>query len=159
MRLGNKKDAELIYRRRRSGAGPLPKGWRKLGAGAYRTSYLSPDGVVYKVCHPEEGDEWNSYEFRNFIRIRKDKTRLPKGWRVAPAKLYSFNHDESEAHVVAMEYVEGEHMKISEDDDWEEKLDGSGATRAFRACNIWDVHEGNFVITRDGKKVIIDLGE
>lgn len=154
MKIGNKKDAELIYRRRRTGAGPLPRGWRKLGAGAYRTSYLSPDKVVYKICHPEEGDEWNNFEFNNYARIRRDKTRLPRGWRVAPVKLYAV----AGASIIAMKYIEGAHLKINAD-VWEDEIEKTGANQAFRSCNIWDVHEENFIVTSDGKKVIIDLGE
>lgn len=156
MKLGNRQDAELIYRRRKTGAGPLPKGWKKLGAGAYRTSYLSPDKVVYKVCHSEEGHEWNTFEFNNFVKIRREKTRLPRGWRVAPVKLY---HIDDGVGIIAMKYVDGTHIVIPDDDDWDELLEQSGANKAFHACGMWDVHEGNFLVTRDGKKVIIDLGE
>lgn len=158
MRLGNKEDAKLIYRRRRSGRGPLPKGWKKLGAGAYRTSYLSPDRVVYKVCHYDEGHRWNEREFRNYSRLRSSKVKLPSGWKLAPTKIYKFMDDNEEVHIVAMKYVEGKHdWKSPEADEaWFDKI---GASEAFAACGMYDMHEGNFLITPQGQKVIIDLGE
>lgn len=157
MNLGNKNDAELIYRRRKTGAGPLPKGWKKLGEGSYRTSYLSPDRVVYKVCHPWEHDT-NILEFENYRRIRKSKTRLPRGWAVAPTQLYSFTFGGESVNVIAMQYVEGEHKTGLTYDQSEVWLENVGAMHAFNKCDLWDIHEENFVITPEGKKVIIDLG-
>jgi hypothetical protein len=163
MSLGCKQDAKLIYRRRKTGYGPLPKGWKKLGAGAYRTSYLSPDQVVYKVCHQDEydsGDHWsNLCEFNVFKRCRISKARLPRGWRIAKTKLYSFDCDDGQVHIIAMEYVEGKHLEIGPDDDDEIIFSKIGATKAYEVIGLYDLHEGNFVVTPDGKNVIIDLGE
>jgi hypothetical protein len=64
MKIGNIEDAKLIYRRRRTGYGPLPKGWKKLGMGAYRTAYLSPDDIVYKLCHNKNCSA-NDHEYRH----------------------------------------------------------------------------------------------
>lgn len=157
MNLGNKNDAELIYRRRKTGMGPLPKGWKKLGAGAYRTSYLSPDKVVYKVAHPWENDT-NVLEFSNYRRIRSSKVRLPKGWSIAPTQMYSFTFDGETVNIIAMQYIEGNHRFGLTDYQADAWLDKIGAYRAFDKCDLYDTHEGNFVITPTGKKVIIDLG-
>lgn len=157
MKLGNRKDAELIYRRRKSGAGPLPKGWKKLGEGAYRATYLSPDKIVYKICH--DGQHiWNVEEFENYVKYRRTNPRLPSGWRVAPAKLHNITHQGEEVSIIAMKYVQGTHHKDIPD-DWEAWCIEIGATGAFQACGIYDAHEGNFIVTPDGKNVIIDLGE
>lgn len=158
MKLGNKEDAKLIYRRRRTGRGPLPKGWKKLGAGAYRTSYLSPDRVVYKVCHEDEGHHWNALEFANYRALRAERVKLPRGWRVAPTKVYKFLDGCEEVFIIAMKYIEGKHDWDSPetDDEWFDKI---GASEAFSACKMYDMHEGNFLITPKGQKVIIDLGE
>lgn len=162
MKLGNKNDAMLIYRRRRSGAGPLPKGWKSLGHGAYRTCYLSPDGVVYKVAHAGQ-HEYNLFEFHNFKNIRSKRIRLPSGWRVPKVKLYSFKDDNDLVHVVAMQYVEGKHLRCPDNVDWDQ-FDSMlqkeyGAVKAFGKCGLWDFHEGNFMVAHSGKRYIIDLGE
>jgi len=157
MKLGCKEDAELIYRRRRTSRGPLPKGWKKLGEGTYRSTYLSPAGVVYKVAHPWEQDT-NIPEYNNYLRIRNGKIRLPKGWAIAPAHLYSFPFKDETVNVVAMKYIEGKHemgMTYDQSEAWFEKI---GADRVFEKLNLYDLHEGNFVVTPEGKYVIIDLG-
>jgi hypothetical protein len=160
MKLGNKEDAQLIYRRRRSGNGPLPKGWKKLGEGAYRSTYLSPEGVVYKVNGSTYDGDHNFIEAMNFRRIRSSKVKVPRTWRVAKTKLYTFDHDDDKVNVVAMEYVKGEHKSGLCTSEQEEKyFEECGAIAAWDALGLDDLHEGNFVITPKGTKVIIDLGE
>jgi hypothetical protein len=152
MKLGSREEAELIYRRRKSGLGPLPKGWSKVGEGAYRSSYLSPGRVVYKICHDYDYDcndrEYNAY-------IRSHTINLPKDWGVAPTILYKLD----EVSVIAMKYIEGVKLKIKPNEDDEAILESVDAFNAFSALGLYDVHEGNFIITPKGKKIIIDLGE
>lgn len=159
MKIGTLEHAKLIYRRRRRGFGPLPRGWKKVGEGTYRTCYLSPDGVVYKLdkksaCDPNS----NRGEFENYKAFRK--TKLPKGWRIAPTYMHSFD-DDGEVCVVAMKYVEGRHEKVDKmslqqvDLHWE----ANQAWDAFDALGLMDLHEENYLVTPRGTKVIIDLGE
>lgn len=159
MKLGSEDDAKLIYRRRKSGLGPMPKNWRMLGQGAYRTSYLSPDKVVYKICHYEEDQfcDMNEVEYNVFRRIRTSKVRLPRGWRVAKTHLYTFDDQGEKISIVAMEYIEGTHPDVGY--DYEAFFDSIGATKAYKLLDLEDLHEGNFLVTPKGNKVIIDLGE
>jgi len=161
MKLGNKEDAQLIYRRRKSGGGPLPKGWKKLGEGAYRCAYLSPEGVVYKINRTTWDGDHNFIEEMNFRRIRSSKVKIPSTWRIAKTKLYTFkNKSDDVVHVVAMEYVKGSHKEgLATVEQEEAFFQKSGALAAWEALGLDDLHEGNFVITPKGKKVIIDLGE
>lgn len=154
MKIGSLSDAKLIHRRRKSGKGPLPKGWKLLGAGTYRKAYLSPDGTVYKVDVGGFDNSTNYHEFLNYSNINKRK--LPKGWSIAPTKLYSFD----DVNIIAMKYIEGYHEDI---DDWPvdeiyKHFSDNRASAAFKVCNIMDLHEGNYVVTPRGTKVIIDLG-
>jgi hypothetical protein len=86
--IGNAKDAELIHYwhhdiREDGEWETAPEGWEYLGEGCYRTAYLSPDGVVYKVQQTEgyswqsNNGEWEQWK-RLFLNCRMPKhTRLP----------------------------------------------------------------------------------
>jgi len=159
MTLGTEEEARLIYRRRRNGRGPLPRGWKKLGEGASRSAYLSPLGVVYKINKPHLDEDYNLSEVFNFKRFKSSKKRLPTGWRIAKINLYSFKHEGDTINVVAMQYIQGRHEVLCSYEQEESFYKNSGALRAWKVLELNDVHEGNFVITPEGTKVIIDLGE
>lgn len=155
--VGSTQEARLIFRRRYDA---LPKGWKRLGNGAYRTAYLSPSNVVYKICHENCDDHsWNVNEYKAYQRYRTSKAQLPQDWEVAETNMLTFRDDSGDVHIIAMEYIEGEHPEIDSNVDYDEFFDNTDASTAFRMLNLWDVHEGNFIVTPAGKKVIIDLGE
>lgn len=108
--LGNEQDARLIRdfvltdQQRAHGRMGCPDGWQFLGHGSYRSVWLSPEGVCYKVeheYHPYSSD--NAKEYRNW----RDWTRnciLPEGTRIPNLTYYEL----SGRPVIAMERVNGE---------------------------------------------------
>jgi len=155
--IGSLEDARLIYSRRKSGRGAMPKGWKKVGEGVYRTAYLSPDGVVYKICNDKDQSN-NDREYQTYLNIRKSKTKY-KGWKVNPVHSYNFMYGHDKVVVNASPFVEGKHELV----DWgstdydkisreEEKIN-----QAFQAFGILDGHDKNYIVSKRGR-VIIDLG-
>lgn len=160
--VGNMQDAQKIYKRRRSykgidvdghvGGGPLPAGWKKIGEGSFRSCYLSPDGVVYKVCYDyftiDNGPNENDNEYLNWYRIKSQKKRVP-GWKIPDVSIYSWFEGNKHISVVAMEYVQGTH-EIFDDD---EECAGDWGMSEF---GIEDRHEGNYIVS--GKtRYLVDL--
>jgi len=90
--IGNAEEAQFIehwYRNVRDrydyGNTTAPEGWTYLGEGCYRTAYLAPSGVVYKVQQSMLSDGWqtNEGEWENWKRIyisckMPKHSRLPK---------------------------------------------------------------------------------
>ena len=167
MDLGTLEEAQLIYRRRKSGAGPLPAGWRKLGEGISRQAYLSPTGTVYKIMGRQDNSNENEYLSCQKIKegVKNNMTPLPKPWRVAECKLYKwdglvkkprdyFTYDwtEGEVCVIAMEYIDGQHAP--DNDYWSDQGDV-----VFSHLGSGDGHVANWVMSNKGEYVIIDLGE
>ena len=89
----------------------MPEGWRTLGSGMFRTAYLSPSGVVYKVenvCHDSNRDEAYRYE-----QVKHLNGTLP--FRFAECE---FMLSEGRYTVLAMEYVQTDDSDV-EDSFWE----------------------------------------
>lgn len=145
--------------------GILPEGWSHLGGGSTREAYLSPSGVVYKICHyyQEDYPSENEYEFFNFARIKQDG-RLPKGWMVPEVTLHDFEatfHVYSydtlnpemrtcKVAVLASEYVPGP----------EESLDDSDVAIVFAKVGLTDCTTLNAKRHQETDRYyIIDAGE
>lgn len=109
--------------------GVLPEGWTEVGDGSTRVAYLSPSGIVYKVCK-EYSLDWlseNAHEYANFKEI-KERGLLPKGWHVPRANLYDFTAFYTQwtgrepekkwgrVDVLACEYIPGEECLLSDDE-------------------------------------------
>lgn len=73
-----------------------PKGWQYLGSGSYRSAYLSPTGVVYKVNDDDSYYGSNDSEWDNYLRI--EGMVLPSWLRIPRMQLYG--------DVMAAEYVD-----------------------------------------------------
>jgi len=150
--LGNLDSAKAIFEADRKGC--VPDGWNRVGSGAYRNAYRSPDGFVYKVCkHRFNSSEDNVEEINAYQKILAKKL-TKSGWRVAPVVSYDFVHGSSNVTVNVMEFVEGQHEKMTLDNQYEkwEEIEN-----AFFAFGLIDGHCGNYIVTGNGEKVIIDL--
>jgi hypothetical protein len=74
---------------------PLPKGWKHIGTGGFRSCFLGPDGVVYKR---EWGVSCEMNENESFLYSEQGNSdEMPEGVRLAACTLYGT--------VLAMEYV------------------------------------------------------
>lgn len=107
----------------------LPNGWAEIGDGSTRTAFLSPSGVVYKVCKTYYVDEPsdNAHEYANFKEMN-ERGLLPKGWMTPLASLYTFQAyytqwtgQEPEkkwgtVDVLACEYIPGPECLLSDDE-------------------------------------------
>lgn len=135
----------------------LPEGWTFLGAGRDRTAFLSPSGVVYKVCHYYYNSETsNDIEHSNFQTIEKSG-KLPVPWKVPKSHLHCFNRyhgllgKRTERIVVmACDYVKGERWSSTYYTPMYE---------AFSSVGLSDTFEGNAISGEDGFNYIIDAAE
>jgi len=139
----------------------IPDGWKYLGHGLYRTAFLSPSGVVYKL---ERGSlswwENNRKEYENILEMRYDSrvtetVIIPKAW------LYEIDGSD----VIAMEFMDGiwTEFHFPEDCECGDTFGGTCARVQFRAIEqklaLNDVHSGNAVFIPAQKKwALIDLG-
>jgi hypothetical protein len=154
--LGSEEDARLIYEK----GGKIPKGWKKIGYGAYRIAYLAPSGVVYKVAkryYPvtSSSKNDNDVEFDNYVRI-VSKGVSYRGWRIP--KLYAYTWIDAMSSlnitVVACEYIKGAHEEIN----WDRERERYNLIdAAFAKFDLFDAHTGNYVLAGDGKRYIVDL--
>lgn len=153
-RIGDLESAMLIYQADRKA--DVPNGWNRVGSGCYRNVYRCPNGVVYKVCKSiyksSEDNVVENIAYRKIVQENLTK----EGWRVAPVDSYSFVEDSTHVTVNTMEFVEGEHEKLDGPyrDHYElyQQIDS-----AFQAFGLVDGHPGNYIVTGNGEKVIIDL--
>lgn len=108
--LGNEQDARLIRdfvladKKRARGRMGCPDGWQFLGSGSFRSVWLSPEGVCYKVEHeyyPYSSD--NAAEYRNWRNWTRN-CMLPEGTRIPELTYYELDGKP----VIAMERVNGE---------------------------------------------------
>lgn len=155
---------------------------KTLGSGSFRTAYLAPDGFVYKVPRTPWGGSQSEQECENADEYREalDTEKFPN-WVIPHFAKYRMPNGKL---VIAMEHFEGSHAYAPaycpEKWKWEHPI---GYTHDTRACDkgcaewqVWqdevngpanefaasieyyDMHERNFIITPDGKNVLIDCG-
>jgi len=148
----------------------IPEGWERIGAGAYRAAFLSPDGVVYKVEHTydDEYGQSNRGEYENACRMLfRGAERIP-GLRLPKFTLYTLDDNRP---VMAMEYVKGEwSSEAVYCDTWGrevkckcERFDGECNYVRWnefgRMCGLSDIHGGNIVFIPEQRTwVLVDLG-
>jgi hypothetical protein len=123
----------------------IPNGWKELGSGCFRTAFLAPDGIVYKV--EARGGHYNPIEYQVFLAFAD---KMPEGVSLSPCFFYGNG-------VLAMELATGDEtewglptelrqeiIRITRDND----IDGLGAIR--------DLHGGNCRRNADGSWTLID---
>ncbi len=166
--LGNSQDAKFITEwargcpdgsNRRFYGGPMPEGWKFIGYGSFRSVYLSPEGVAYKVQQYYSQYSWDNVgEYQNWQRIHRE-CEFPEGVRLPDLTLY----ENGGKPVVAMEYVRG--MTLA---DFNRSCQGDEQDkyRRYRGLmvecgygfNLLDMHEENVMVDEEsGDLVVIDI--
>src|SRR5512139_3469767 len=130
-----------------------PKGWRRLGSGCYRTAYLSPSGVVYKVERCSNSYQTNEGEAGALRRYMFRK--FPQGCRLPRYQLFTFDEHEG---VMAMEHLPRLLRQVSRHDEEGAKIRALRARLVEALADTDDMHDDNIGITADGVLVPIDLG-
>ena len=132
---------------------PELAGFSYVGEGCSRVVYLGPDNVVYKILQGDY-DEANLDEAENYKLIDR-KGGLPGGWELAKCRLIG--------DVLAMEYVEGMHSEWhTYDEPCNESCERLGKcvndveNEIRRATGLSDIHGENYLLRKDGVKVLID---
>lgn len=132
--------------------GVAPEGWEYVSSGSFRSVWLSPEGVTYKVTHSgggyvtrqQEGEIDNLKEA--WSKGTPDGCRLPRFDRF----------DVEEEVVVAMEMIHGPLLGDYEGDDRDDLYD------RLRDCEVRfrlsDLHDENALVDEDGLLVPVDFG-
>lgn len=140
--------------------GDAPEGWEWLGQGCYRTAFLAPSGVVYKVQghYPKRGTyhcgQTNAAEAASFRKFMFRK--LPRGCRFPRFQLFELDG----RTVIAMEKFD----KLLKDFNSWDNGEGSKYWKLHQEVQevlheVYDAHGGNFAIdVENGQLVPIDVG-
>jgi len=133
-------------------------GFRYLGHGSYRVVLLSDDGVVYKVCHRPHRDPANRREYAFF------RKHFGRSWSPS-VSLYKVR----DRYVLAMPLFEGSNPALKGTPAEQKFRDALACLRSFlkglppadgftEGLSNPDLHEGNWLVTHDGRFVVIDGG-
>jgi hypothetical protein len=138
--IGNAQDASIALTQRSN----RPKdGWKLLGEGCSRSAFLSPAGIVYKICHYSD-DVANHAEIKNYKML---KSCTLKYCRIAETTMYEVDA----RAVIAMEYIHiNDIYSCSEEDLFSIKHE------LYVIAKIYDIHEENVGIDSDGTFVVFD---
>lgn len=131
-----------------------PEGWQYIGSGCFRSAYLSPDKVVYKVQQTPglQSGQANIQEYKKWWDIRLQH-KMPKGSRLPIMCFFEFDgHDD----VNAMEYI-GKTLNRYGGLDYDEYA--TTLRRVSTRLRLWDMHHGNAAVDEKNKLIVpIDLG-
>lgn len=136
---------------RRVLSGGAPAGWRFVGRGCFRSVWLSPEGVAYKVEHTADYALQGEREVEN-LEAAWSKGAPPEGCRLP--KFHSYRIDDE--LVIAVEMISGTVLYEYE-----------GPRRAYLyeclvkcqgAYKLRDLHDENAVVDEDGTLVVVDWG-
>lgn len=162
--IGNKTDAEIIYswvlglREERNWPdyakdGAAPDGWKYIASGSFRSVWLSPEGVAYKVEHDERGgySRQSANEIEN-LKIAWERG-VPEGCRLPRFDDFRLKGEV----VVAIEYITGDTLyRYSGPKD---TGDLYGLMHKFeKELRLCDMHDENVIVDADGLLVPVDLG-
>lgn len=128
-----------------------PYQWDFVGHGSFRSVWLSPEGVAYKVDHGS--GRWGGQcqeEIDNLKMAWKkgaiDGTRLPR------FSEYNFGDE----IVVAIELIKGSTLSKYEGDSYHDYCDL--ARKVERHYQLGDIHTENVMVDEEGLLVPIDFG-
>lgn len=138
--------------------GEAPQGWEYLGTGSYRSVWLSPEGVAYKVSH-NTWDDQSSSELNKLAEVWQNPDRLPARCRVPRFERYEVDGES----VVAVERVKGEtlgDLYYSNKIDRDDYRFYAEALRVFESrFQVWDMHTDNAMIDSETSDlIVVDLG-
>lgn len=141
----------------------LPKGWTHVGSGCYRTVYLSPKGVCYKV-----GTTWS-----NDMEVKKAKTlsRFTKlaekyNFRIPKTNAFRIKGSSGEMEtIVAMEYIKGKTTYCNGNEStncccgYTPCIDSQRGSMSARLSHwVSDMHSANVLVDGNGVLVPVDMG-
>ena len=150
----------------------MPEGWQKIGSGGFRTAYLGPDGVIYKVGSDGNEETYGSrFEVRKARRLARKP--MPDFIKIPRTSGFTFG----DRFIVAMEYVEAmtPPRRCNKDKFWWANnkrctCKSRKETRNLNMCitqvreavekatGCVDMHIYNFIIATDGFVYPIDMG-
>ncbi len=138
--------------------GEAPLGWEFLGTGSYRSVWLSPEGVAYKVSHSSRDDQ-SGPEVEKLAEVWENTDRLPAQCRVPRFEQYEVGDE----LVVAVEYIKGKTLaeaRYSEGVDRDLFRFFAEALRVIESrFGLWDMHTENAMVDSEtGDLVVVDLG-
>lgn len=157
--IGNERDAQTILHWVRDHdseydvpscveQGSAPYQWEYVDHGSYRSVWLSPEGVAYKVDHDNRDGQCERE-----VRLLKEAwtKKAIKGSRLPRFSEYGFGDEV----VVAIELIRGSLLS---------KCTGEGhyfrlLERVERYYNLCDLHNDNVIVDEDGLLVPIDFGQ
>ncbi len=130
-----------------------PRGWRYISRGEYRSAWLSPSGVVYKVNHRRE-TYWDqsAAEAANLRSAWFQKP--PAGCRIVRFGTYSVKGEV----IVAMEYVDGELVDALSEAQVNTDPYYARMRRMEDLFKLSDLHGDNAMVDGNGNLVVIDWG-
>lgn len=128
-----------------------PEGWRYLGNGSFRSVWLSPEGVAYKVNHSD--DPWDT-------QSEEEVNNLGRAWSRGPlegCRLPKFHHYVvDDEYVVAIEAISGVTLYEYEGPERDELYD---LLREIEdTYRLGDMHDENALVDEDGYLVPVDFG-
>lgn len=133
--------------------GIAPEGWEYIDRGSFRSVWLSPEGVAYKVDHV--ADRWSG-QCQNEVRLLGEAWTKGtiEGCRLPKFSEYKISDDET---VVAIELIRGELLGSYYGSPTYRKYCGlmQDLERWYR---LDDMHDSNVMIDEDGLLVPIDFG-
>lgn len=133
--------------------GYAPEGWKYLGSGSFRSVWLSPEGVAYKVLHtPEDYDNQQRGELDCLARAWE--IELPARCRVPKYQPYVFEGE----IITAVERINGKTLDDSYgEDDYDEFA--TIKSIASRRLGLQDMHGDNCMVDENTRElVLVDLG-
>lgn len=165
--IGNEKDALLIHNwwhSHRDSYRKPPKGWKYLGDGSFRTAYLSPDGVVYKIQKDLSGvryltNQTNYGEYETWKRLYFG-CKMPKHSRLPKLSYYAVPGQHN-VGVIAIE-------RLRKNPPYYEQVNKTGeeylywsdvASAVASACQVGDLYGDNIFLDEENNLLVpTDLG-
>jgi hypothetical protein len=148
MTVGSTELAEWILTNSRTVDYGERDGWRRIGEGLYRTVYLGPDGVAYKVPRGRSNTSSARSNIaeareRDFIAEKADNASETLGFRVIIP--------ECTLHgvVLAMEHIVGDFTTGEDGCDVHWKIEDY--------LGIWDMHSQNVLKVEEDAYAVIDF--
>ena len=129
-----------------------PEGWEYVGTGSFRSVWLSPTGVAYKVEHGSKYSHQSEEEATNLNRAWSKGA--PEGCRLPKWQRFVVDEDET---IIAIELIRGVTLyEYSGDIPHDELYDR--LSRCETHFKLYDLHDSNVIIDEDGYLVPVDLG-
>lgn len=134
----------------------MPDGWTLIGEGSYRTAYLAPDGLVYKVQHDTDayngGPSENEEEFMNYSKNSAILKASEGKCRLARSRYFR------SVNVIAMEYVPmGKCAYTDPEDIWSNATDeAEPLIKILQRFDFYDHAPANLWFDTEGILTMVD---